>query len=160
MFRVLVAIFLLLFGANLCRGWFRPATIKSPDVRARFDTWRQTLGTGPFLAAHVALPVSLGVTGLAAAMAPQATLVPAFRVALLASIGLYLTALSLLNARTLRQTQAGSAILRSLISVTLVAFALGAFFGIPLLAALKTTQSRPASELQQGPRFLDAAATR
>jgi hypothetical protein len=81
----------------------------------------------------------LGGTGLAAAIAPQLTLVGGVRAALLVMIGSYLLGLSLVTFRSLRETRAGSAVLRTCIGVGLVALALGFYFGVPLLAELRAT---------------------
>jgi len=135
-FRLLFPIFLLLLGVSLCRAWYQPTTIKSPEVRLKFEAWRDSLGTGPFLAAHVALPFSLGATGLAAAVAPNTSLVGNVRAAALILTGIYLAVVSLTKFRSLRQTQSGAQALRTCIGVSVLALVLGVYLGMPLLEQL------------------------
>lgn len=133
-FKLIFSVVLLLYAANLVRAWVRPTTIRSSEMRESFELWRSSLGTGPFFAAHIAVPLWLGLTGIVAWASPSLPYVAEVRVALLVGTALYLAWVFVANFSELKNDPRTAKILRTCASIAVVTLLLAAWLGAALLA--------------------------
>jgi len=111
----------------------RPDKVRSPEIRALVESWREHLGVGPFLAVHASIPLIFGLGDVLQVAGVPKPAVVVGRSAMLFLVALYLLATYVKKHSELERLPSTARLVRSCRNIGLLTLAFAIYFALPLL---------------------------